>query len=297
MTPHLSTTAGGAVPSAALSLETAYSRCEEITRIQARNFAYGIRLLPGPKRRALSAVYAMARRIDDVGDGDLPLAEKVAGLDRIRAELRGMEDETEDAVLIAIRDVAVRCPLPLGAFEELIQGCELDCRDVHIDTFDELVEYCRLVAGSIGRLSIAIFGVADLGSAAPLADALGIALQLTNILRDVREDREQMGRIYLPQEDLAAYGCSLDLCEFDENLEELILFEARRARFWYREGLKLLPMLDRRSRGCVATMAGIYLKLLDRIEAEPSLVLRTRVSLSARKKIGVAARAIVAGRA
>ena len=120
------TAKGDSPADVAMSVEAAYARCEKITRVQAKNFAYGIRLLPGPKRQALSAVYALARRVDDVGDGELPVPEKLAGLDRIRTELRSIQDETEDAVLIAVRDVAARYPLPLGAFEELIEGCEMD---------------------------------------------------------------------------------------------------------------------------------------------------------------------------
>jgi phytoene synthase len=280
-----------------IPIDEAYAVCEGITRLQAKNFAYGIRLLPGPKRRALSAVYALARRIDDVGDGDLPVLEKLAGLEAIRADLRGIQDASCDPVLVAIRDAASCYPLPLGAFDELIQGCEMDCKGVRIGTFEELVQYCRLVAGTIGRLSLAIFGVPDFRAAEPLADALGVALQLTNILRDVREDKEQMGRIYLPWEDLKAHGCSTDLEPSDQNLPGLILFEAQRATSWYTEGLSLLPLLDRRSRACVATMAGIYRRLLQRIEADPALVLTTRVSLPVSEKLAVAARALAVGKA
>jgi phytoene synthase len=284
------------LPGTVITVDEAYAVCEEITRLQAKNFAYGIRLLPASKRRALSAVYALARRIDDVGDGDLPVAEKLAGLEAIRADLRAIEGESGDPVLVAIRDVASRYPLPLSAFDELIQGCEMDCKGVCIRTFEELVQYCRLVAGTIGRLSVAIFGVPDFRAAEPLADALGVALQLTNILRDVREDKERMGRVYLPGEDLLAHGCSLDLELCAQGLPGLILFEAGRAKSWYDEGLSLLPLLDRRSRACVATMAGIYRRLLGRIEADPGLVLTTRVSLPVSEKLGIAARALAVGK-
>ncbi|MCL4499901.1 MAG: squalene/phytoene synthase family protein, partial [Chloroflexi bacterium] len=208
------------------SIESAYARCEELTRLHAKNFAYGIRLLPPAKRRSLSAVYALARRIDDVGDGDLSQAEKLKHLGFIRNSIHNLGEESADPVLIAVRDTAERYPLPLEAFEELIKGCEMDCGVVAIQTYDELVCYCRLVAGSIGRLSLAIFGASDFAAAAPLADALGVALQMTNILRDMVEDRDQMGRIYLPREDLEIYGCSGDLsCSLD-GLPELIALEA-----------------------------------------------------------------------
>ena len=289
-----------------MNLDVAYAECERITRLRAKNFAYGIRLLPAPKRRALSAVYALARRIDDVGDGDQAAAEKLAALGRIRRDLRNLDAHAEDPVLLAIQDAAACFPLPLDAFEELIRGCEMDCTHAGFDTFADLVGYCRLVAGSIGRLSLAIFGAADLDVAASRADALGVALQLTNILRDIKEDKEVMGRVYLPREDLESHGCSPELDGSgrlqgqdgdNANLIAVISAEARRAESWYEEGLLLLPLLDRRSRACVATMAGIYRRLLVRIAADPGRVLRTRVSLSTPMKAGVAVRALLRGKA
>jgi phytoene synthase len=157
-----------------------------------------------------------------------------------------------------------------------------------------LVDYCRLVAGSVGRLSLGVFGAADLAAAMPLADDLGVALQLTNILRDVAEDRE-MGRVYLPATDLAEFGCAPDASGPRDAIGPLIRFEAARARSWYRRGLALLPHLDRRSRACTAAMAGIYVRLLDRIERQPTVVLDQRVSLPARHKVVVAAKAISRG--
>jgi 15-cis-phytoene synthase len=178
--------------------DLAFKLCERITNERAKNFAYGIRLLPPPKRQAMSAVYALARRIDDVGDGSLPPHAKVAELQRIREQVAGLSASgnghgpSADPVLVAIREVAARYPLPLGAFQELIDGCEADCTRATVETYEELVQYCRLVAGTIGRLSVSIFGAEDMQAAMPLADALGIALQSTNILRDIVEDREEM---------------------------------------------------------------------------------------------------------
>ncbi|MET7748372.1 presqualene diphosphate synthase HpnD [Micromonospora sp. NPDC005367] len=280
------------------AVEAAYRHCEDITRSQAANFAYGIRLLPTAKRRALSAIYAIARRIDDIGDGDLPRDEKLFQLAETRALLRRLPtDRGGDPVLTALGHAATRMPIPLAAFDELIDGCVADVVGRRYDTFDGLVWYCRCVAGSIGRLSLGVFGAADPGPAAPLADALGVALQLTNILRDLVEDRVD-GRIYLPTEDLQRFGCTLELggsgfTDPPERLTELVRFEAARAAQWYEDGLRLLPLLDRRSAACTAAMAGIYRRLLARIAADPLAVARTRVSLPGREKAWVAARALV----
>ncbi|MFI7608413.1 presqualene diphosphate synthase HpnD [Micromonospora sp. NPDC049366] len=283
---------------ATVGVEAAYRRCEDITRSQAANFAYGIRLLPGAKRRALSAIYATARRIDDIGDGDLPATEKLVRLDETRAALHRLPaDGGGDPVLTALGHAATRMPIPLDAFDELIDGCAADVTGRHYATFDDLHWYCRCVAGSIGRLSLGVFGSADPQAAAPLADALGVALQLTNILRDLVEDRAD-GRIYLPADDLARFGCTLELggvgfTDPPDRLSELIRFEAARAARWYDTGLRLLPLLDRRSAACTAAMAGIYRRLLVRIAADPLAVTRSRVSLPGREKAWVAARALI----
>ncbi len=202
-----------------MDVRTAYRQCEEITWSQARNFSYGIRLLPPAKRQALAAVYAFARRIDDIGDGDLPAPDKLAALADARAGVMALAAnghrpgglpaaDAADPVLMALADAAGRFDIPLAAFGELIDGCEADVRGVTYLTFDDLLHYCRCVAGSIGRLSLGVFGTADVATAAPLADALGVALQLTNILRDIREDYLN-GRVYLPAEDCERFGCSL----------------------------------------------------------------------------------------
>jgi 15-cis-phytoene synthase len=280
----------------------AYDECERITHEQARNFSYGIRLLPADKRRALSAVYAMARRIDDIGDGPLPGAEKLAGLEVVSTSLRRLDEATGDAVLVALRDACRRFPIPLAAFDELVAGCRADVSVHRYATFEELVGYCRCVAGSVGRISLAIYEPPALDRCWDLADALGIALQLTNILRDLREDR-LVDRVYLPAEDLERFGCTLDvdasgrLADPPDRFAALVRFEAARAEEWYQAGLRLLPLLDRRSAACTATMAGIYHRLLRRIEADPEQVRGQRLSLPGRSKLAVAARALVAGSA
>jgi phytoene synthase len=284
-----------------MNVAAAYRHCEEITWSQARNFSYGIRLLPPPKRQALAAVYAFARRIDDIGDGDLSRPDKLAALAQARASVTAMEagaglpgsgNGGQDLVLAALADAAGRFDIPLAAFGELIDGCEADVRGTSYRTFDDLLHYCRCVAGSIGRLSLGVFGTADVATAAPLADALGVALQLTNILRDIREDYQD-GRVYLPAEDFERFGCSLASDPADRGkLAELVEFEAQRATTWYARGLALMPLLDWRSAASAGAMAGIYFRLLKRIAATPQAVLERRVSLSTSEKAMVAARSL-----
>ncbi len=287
----------------AIEVRAAYQHCEQITRTQARNFSYGIRLLPAGKRRALSAVYAFARRVDDIGDGSLAAPDKLAALAAARASVAALSepdgDTYADPVLVALADAGRRFAIPLGAFGELIDGCEADVRGRRYAAFGELHHYCRCVAGSIGRLSLGVFGCEDVAVAAPLADALGVALQLTNILRDVREDYGA-GRVYLPAEDLERFGAVLVPGDSksrlaDSRLEDVVRFEAERARGWYATGLQLMPMLDRRSAACAGAMAGIYFRLLGHISASPAEALQRRLSLSAREKAMVAARSL-AGR-
>jgi 15-cis-phytoene synthase len=316
-----------------MDTRAAYRYCEEITWSQARNFAYGIRLLPPAKRQALAAVYAFARRIDDIGDGDLPPPAKLAALADARASVTALsaghhppggngslprenggppgDGAADDLVLVALADAASRFDIPLAAFGELIDGCEADVRGTTYRTFDDLLHYCRCVAGSIGRLSLGVFGTADVATAAPLADALGVALQLTNILRDIRGDYLG-GRVYLPAEDFERFGCSLGNGALQpgaaehgsgqhgpgngadgDKLAALVEFEAERAGAWYAKGLTLIPLLDWRSAASAGAMAGIYHRLLERIAATPGAVLERRMSLSPQEKALVAARSLV----
>ncbi|MFJ2633372.1 presqualene diphosphate synthase HpnD [Streptomyces sp. NPDC087422] len=281
----------------------AYRYCEAVTGHEARNFAYGIRLLPAPKRQAMSALYAFSRRVDDIGDGELPPREKAERLDGTRGLLTRVragevaEDDT-DPVAVALADSARRFPLPLEGLDELIDGVLMDVRGETYETWDDLAVYCRCVAGAIGRLSLGVFGTAnghDHARAAEYADTLGLALQLTNILRDVREDAAN-GRTYLPAEDLAKFGCAAgfhsDTAPPGSDFPGLVEFEVRRARALFATGYRLLPMLDRRSGACVSAMAGIYRRLLDRIAADPEAVLRGRVSLPGRQKAYVAVRGL-----
>ena len=302
--------AGADAPEGA-ALAQAYRLCESITRERAGNFYYGIRLLPAERRRAMCAVYAFARRIDDIGDGELPAERKLELLAEAEASLAPLLDAIGNApadaepILLALLDVRERFAIEPRALAELIAGVRADVRGTTYEDFGELVGYCRLVAGTIGRLCLAIFtdGAGTDEASVSLADDLGVALQLTNILRDVREDAEA-GRVYLPAdlrrfelEDLAGTLARLQSdSAAAERLSALVRFEAQRAQEWFERGMRLVPLLDRRSAACVLAMAGIYRRLLRRIADEPQRVLRERVSLPAPEKAWVAARAVV-GRA
>jgi phytoene synthase len=312
--------------SAAISTAEAYARCEAITRTQAANFFYGIRLLEGDRRRAMCAAYAFARRIDDIGDGELAREAKRELLSESAARLAELEADParaaigEDAVIVALADAHARFRLPAGALGELIDGVRMDVEETSYESFEQLELYCRRVAGTVGRVCLAIFATrpgAELGDGEQaereharreaLADDLGVALQLTNILRDVREDAEN-GRVYLPAEDLRRFelpagagseGARALLTALGEGavrraeLVSLLSFEASRAERWFDRGMPLLALLDRRSAACVAAMAGIYHRLLERIEADPERVLRERVSLPVNEKLSVALRSIL----
>lgn len=324
----------------------AYGHCEAVTRRQAANFFYGIRLLPRDRRRAMCAVYAFARRVDDIGDGTLAPEEKLRQLDGEARALAAIgsgngaltggtvADPRTDRVMVALADAQQRFPLPADALVALIEGVRMDVTGASYESFEDLLPYCRCVAGAIGRVCLAIFGLREDGAnhvsvvgdhdrAEALADDLGVALQLTNILRDIREDAEN-GRVYLPAEDLRRFGVisatehsqpghsaasavlsalerasaasSDDAPGEEEQLERLsalLRFESERAAQWFDHGLELAELLDRRSAACVLAMAGIYRRLLERIEAHPEEAVRRRMSLPAHEKAWVAARGML----
>jgi 15-cis-phytoene synthase len=275
------------------SVEWGYEFCQAVTRREAANFYYGIRLLPKERRAALCAIYALARRVDDIGDGTAPDEEKLRRLGQERKALGSIETAYDDPVLVALTDASSRYPIPLDAFGDLIDGVEMDVRGTTYETFAELLPYCRRVAGAIGRLSLGVFETREREEAETYADDLGVGFQLTNIIRDVREDLAR-GRVYIPEEDLSRFECRLDPLGPASAWLELIGFEADRAHAWFESGLRLLPLLDRQSGSCVAAMAGIYRRLLTRIERRPELVLRGRVSLPTWEKGWVAVRSIAA---
>ena len=287
-----------------LTPEAAFERCMAITQREAKNFYYGIRLLRPPKRRAMAALYAFARYIDDIGDGEASPEVKLsqlASLREITLEIAGVGSGTEphrlpaqddlEAIIAGVIYAAREFPIPVEAFEEIIAGCEEDSRQTSYQTIDDTVRYCRLVAGSVGRLSLGVFGSNSPEITPEIADDLGVAMQLTNILRDIVEDG-QMGRVYLPAEDIAKFNCAPDLSGPRKNVGELVMFESERALEWFDKSFKILGHLDRRSRACVSAMSGIYFRLLHRIRQNPTAVLDGRVSLPTWEKSLVAARSM-----
>jgi len=260
-----------------MSAALAYEECRRIVRASGSTFYAGMRLLPADRRDALFAIYSLARRIDDIADGDLTPEEKLAALDRVRAQLERLDGEDEP-VLVAVADAARRYPIPLDAFGDLVDGAAMDARGHIYATFADTELYGRRVAGSIGRLALGVFETEDRASAERLADDLGVALQLTNILRDLSED-VRIGRVYLPTEDLYRFGCHVANGRIEGSVELLVAFEAQRGLGWLERGLTLVPLLDRRSAACVLAMAGSYRRLLERIAASPEVVLGGRPSL------------------
>jgi 15-cis-phytoene synthase len=273
------------------AVATAYEHCRELTRRSGSSFYLGMRLLPPERRLAIFAVYALARRIDDIADGELPTETKLARLGAIRDEL-GSIDGSEDPVFTAVTDAAARFPIPVHAFFDLLDGAEADARGTRYGTFAELERYCRCVAGSIGRLALGVFETTDRARAEGLADDLGVALQLGNILRDVRPDLRR-GRMYLPTEDLARFGCRFENGDLRGDVELVIAFEAERALGWLERGLELVPLLDRRSAYCVLTMTSAYRRLIERLAEEPRLAFRSRVSLAPWEKPWALLRSVV----
>ena len=245
-------------------VEQAYAEVERITRARARNFAYGIMVLPKPKRRAIAAIYAFAREVDDIADGDAPPEEKRARLEALHRTLDAPPPAGE-ATWIALADARERFPISDQALHDLVDGGLIDLDRQRYDTFDELRDYCAHVAGAVGVACIGVYG-ADQPQA---AERLGIALQLINVMRDVREDWE-LGRVYLPQDELAAHGVTEDdiaAGRVTPAWQSLMAYQGARARAYLDEGLGLLRSLDRRSAACVGTFAGLYRATLERIEA------------------------------
>jgi phytoene synthase len=285
-----------------MSTDAAYEEVLRITRREAKNFAYGIMVLPREKRRAIAAIYAYARQIDDLADGDLPPDEKRERLEAMRA---GLHEEPRGAMFVALADARVRFGIPDDALSRLVDGGLQDLEQTRYATFDDLRGYCEKVAGAVGVACIAVYGSNDVER----ANTLGIGLQLINIMRDVAED-ETLGRVYLPQDELqrfgvigvgstepansagagfAGAGAGMRLA-YTPAFVDLMEFNAQRARVHVHEGLRLLESLDRRSALCVATFAGLYTGQLERMEANDFDVFDKSCRLSTRAKLGVVAR-------
>lgn len=276
---------------ATVTLEQSHAYCERISRERAKNFYYSFLLLPRPKRQAMCAIYAFMRECDDRSDAPGATLE---GVVQWRAELDAALAGAlpEHSVWPAFADTARRYNIPARYFHEMMDGVSSDFETRTIGTFDELYRYCYLVASIVGLTIIHIFGFED-PKALELAEKCGIAFQLTNILRDVREDAGN-ARVYLPAEDLARFGVQpeeLNQTRLTPQLRDLLQSEGARARKFYDESRPLLDLVHRDSRSALWALMEIYRRLLDRIEAEGYPVLERRVSLPAREKIGIVLRA------
>ena len=281
----------GARPAAGESPERAYDACVRITRERARNFYVAFATLPRPARRAICAVYAYCRRLDDIADGNAPRAEKERALDeereRLSAALRG---EAEEPVYIALADAVSRYVIPAVHLAEVLEGVREDLSTFRYRTFAELERYCYLVASSVGLACLGIFGHRG-DQALKAAIDLGLAMQLTNILRDVGEDAAR-GRIYLPLEDLAAFDVTegeIARGMYSDRFKRLMAFECERAKAYYASAASLFARLPRRSRPCPMVLMGVYRRLLARIEQSGFNVFTAPIGLSRAEKAATAA--------
>jgi phytoene synthase len=249
-----------------MSVEHAYAEVARITRREARNFAWGIAVLPRPKRLAVAALYAFARRVDDIADDPTLDAEaRARGLEGCRAGVAAIPNvPVDDPVLVALSDAVDRYPIPRRALFDLVEGGLMDVEKSRYATWEELREYCRRVAGAVGLACTAVYGPSDPEAAAPRAETLGLALQQINIMRDVAEDWT-LGRVYIPQNELSRFRVSEEEIASGRpgpGWRPLMEHQAVRADALLRKGLELLPLLDRRSSLCVRSFAGIYRGLL-----------------------------------
>ncbi len=269
----------------------AYSTCQIITKAGAKNFYYAFLTLPKEKRQAIYAAYAFCRITDDISD-DLVGDEREQGLSDLRKALDSAYSNSPDgAVFVALGDAADQFHIPKSYFEDVIKGVEMDLTKSRYETFEELREYCYHVASVVGLICVEVFGYSDDRTVASAVD-LGIAMQLTNIMRDVGEDAER-GRIYLPLEDLRRFGYTEEQLlagEWNENFHELMKFQAERAHDYFDRGTRLFNLLDRRSRACPQTLASVYSKILNKMEHEQFPVFEKRVGISKFSKLAMVAR-------
>lgn len=286
-----------------VALREAYAYCESVTRRSHSTFELAISLVFRPRRQALQAIYAFCRLADDAVD--LPgraVREAKAAVEALRRRLRDAFDGKPDGPLfVALLDAARRFHIPLPRFEEIIDGVEMDLDRGRYPTFEALVSYCHRVASSVGLACVHVFGFRDKAALEAAVD-LGIALQLTNILRDLKEDAAR-GRIYLPAEDLQRFGVTeRDIIEGRRTPEflELMKFEVARAREYFKRGERLFACLSRWIRPCPIAMACAYRRILDSIESHGYDVFTHRVSLTPSQRMLVLAatalRTVLAGR-
>jgi 15-cis-phytoene synthase len=292
-------------------LTMAYSVCRGITRTNAKNFYYAFLVLPKRKRQALCAVYAFMRRCDDISDDpNLSLEERRYKLDTwLDALHRAQQGEpTDDPILLALTDAQRRYTIPAGLLDELAMGTAMDVADpeagahdaqpspnaavpgltIQYRTFDDLKVYCYRVASVVGLVCIHIFGYRD-PAAEPLAEHCGLAFQLTNIIRDVKEDAA-MGRVYLPEEDLAKFGLSAaELLSAPDpaRFRPLLALEADRARQFYQAGDQLIPYISEDSQPALWVLVNIYRRLLEKIAERQYDVFSGKISLTVSEKLRV----------
>lgn len=280
---------------APVTLEQAHAHCRGIARRAARNFYFGFILLPPDRRAGIYAAYAFSRRADDSVDEAGSPAEHAAAVAARRRELddcySGRHDPS-DPVLVALADTVRRFGIPRDGFDALLDGVEMDLTITSYPDFPAMKAYCDRVAGAVGVVSLHIFGFTDPRAPEHAAD-LGVALQIVNIMRDVAEDAAR-GRIYLPADEMALYG--VDPAELTSGgpagpgFLALMTAQGARAHDYFRRGERLLPLLDRRARMCVAMLSGLYREILRQIEMRDHDVLGGRVSLSTPRKLALMAR-------
>ena len=277
------------------SIEESEQYCQELTRREARNFYWGFVALPRRQRIGIYSLYSFSRQVDDDvdlnGDPAVALSRIRAQRDRIESIYQNgsaREELDRDPVLRVLNETVREFAIPREELLALVRGVEMDVENQRYASWSELELYTRHVASAVGRMTTRIFGFTDL-AALEHADALGTALQITNILRDVREDFD-LGRVYLPQDDMAAFGVSernLGGSDGGSGWEDLVRFEAARARSYYENGLQIIDYIPRRASACVLTMSGFYRKILAQIENDPLLPLRQRARLRKRTKLKV----------
>jgi phytoene synthase len=286
----------GNLPAAGLTDEVrqSYAECRRVAREAASNFYYAFFMLPSAKRDALCALYAFMRLVDDVSDNAGGEADKQRGLGAWRAALDAAVsgDVSGHPILPAFADTIRRFQIPSCYFHDLISGAEMDLTVGDYPTFDRLREYCYRVAGTVGLTCLYVFGFDD-PHAPDLAEKLGIAFQLTNILRDVPKDYE-MGRVYLPHEDLAHFGVlpqELANGPLTVELRDMLAFETARAWNFYREGAELIPLVHSDARAALWALTRIYSSLLRTIEVRGYDIFSERVRLTTPEKAGILLRA------
>lgn len=273
-------------------LEQAYDHCQRIAKENARNFYYAFRILPARKRRAIYAAYAFCRLCDDISDDDLPLEEKDRQFAETRQHLADSRDgQATDPIFRAIGDASNAFNIPFRYYEEVIEGVEMDLTKTRFADFDELKDYCYKVASVVGLICIEVFGYDD-DKAREYAVDMGLAMQLTNILRDVKEDAGR-GRIYLPQDEMARFAYTeQDLMNgvFNDSFRALMAFQVDRARTYYEKSRRLFPLIHAEARACPSVLHATYSGVLDRIEASGYNVFERRIGLSKPAKLLLVAR-------